>query len=570
MTDHPTAVPLCDLSRDPANVRRTDKWATPPFVASMRAKGQLVPLLVRKNGQGGYYVIDGGKRLSALQLLAKEKAIAPDFMVKVEVREDSDLEARDTSLATAVIHDQLHPVDKFEAFAELRDGGMAPKEIAQRYGSTEKEVEKALALGALAPEVREAWREGTVNADCAKEFTLEPDHERQAKILANLKRSGLLRYQGQVRHAIVGDGQHETAAFLKYVGQEAYEAAGGRITRDLFGDQEYASDPALAKRLADEKLKAKCDQLVADGWAWAMPIGEAPSSYWGWGRLGVPKNKYTAEQKKDRGVIIQLKRDGTLEIEYGYSKPAAEKAPKATGSMAKALTPKKTSAGVISNSLMQRMSEWLTKASRLALPVDIDLALAALCAGFGSDHVIKVEERGHVDGRSRYGDGAGRKPTGNFEKLLDQFRKATREQNLAHLAKVAGTAVDMVTFSAHRPPLKDKNNAALCAAIPAKTMNAALREAFDAKNYFDSVSKPMVLAAIAEAVNEDEARKLQGKPKGEVAKFAVANVPKTGWLPKELRTAHYDGPAKKKPAKAASKKKAKPTKKAPARKKAKV
>jgi ParB family chromosome partitioning protein len=83
-------------------------------------------------------------------------------------------------------------------------------------------------------------------------------------------------------------------------------------------------------------------------------------------------------------------------------------------------------------------------------------------------------------------------------------------------------------------------------AITPKVMNAALRKAFDPKGYFEGCGKAFCLAAITEAVNADEARKISKGKRGEIAKFALANVGKTPWLPKELRTSHYDGPAKKK------------------------
>lgn len=57
-----------------------------------------------------------------------------------------------------------------------------------------------------------------------------------------------------------------------------------------------------------------------------------------------------------------------------------------------------------------------------------------------------------------------------------------------------------------------------------------------------------------------EARKVAAKPKADVTKFAIANVPKTGWLPPELRTMHYDGPGAKKVAAPAAAMKTKATK----------
>jgi hypothetical protein len=79
-------------------------------------------------------------------------------------------------------------------------------------------------------------------------------------------------------------------------------------------------------------------------------------------------------------------------------------------------------------------------------------------------------------------------------------------------------------------------------AIPAKIMNSALRKAFDAADYFAGAPKSFTIAAISEAVSADQARKLAGKKRSEIAKFATVNLVKTGWLPKLMRAAHYDGP----------------------------
>ena len=58
-----------------------------------------------------------------------------------------------------------------------------------------------------------------------------------------------------------------------FVGLEAYEAAGGRVTRDLFsGDDEgFLDDAALVNRLAIEKLEQKTEELRSD-WAWAKAV----------------------------------------------------------------------------------------------------------------------------------------------------------------------------------------------------------------------------------------------------------------------------------------------------------
>jgi hypothetical protein len=58
-----------------------------------------------------------------------------------------------------------------------------------------------------------------------------------------------------------------------FVGAEAYEAAGGTITRDLFSgdDDGFMDDAALVRRLAIEKLEAKAAELRPQ-WAWTKAV----------------------------------------------------------------------------------------------------------------------------------------------------------------------------------------------------------------------------------------------------------------------------------------------------------
>lgn len=73
-------------------------------------------------------------------------------------------------------------------------------------------------------------------------------------------------------------------------------------------------------------------------------------------------------------------------------------------------------------------------------------------------------------------------------------------------------------------------------------MTEALRQTFDAQDYFSGAAKPIVITAIREALNEDEARKADKLKKAELVGYAVSNVVPTGWLPPELRPATYSGP----------------------------
>jgi ParB family chromosome partitioning protein len=54
----------------------------------------------------------------------------------------------------------------------------------------------------------------------------------------------------------------------RFVGLDAYAAAGGSTRRDLFGDEVYLEQPAILNRLADEKLAGIRAGLEAEGWGW--------------------------------------------------------------------------------------------------------------------------------------------------------------------------------------------------------------------------------------------------------------------------------------------------------------
>ncbi|WP_429470993.1 hypothetical protein [Paraburkholderia sp. WSM4175] len=58
---------------------------------------------------------------------------------------------------------------------------------------------------------------------------------------------------------------------MRFVGLEAYEAAGGYVRRDLFSDTENAgfiADAELLQHLAGEKLEAAAEAIRAEGWNW--------------------------------------------------------------------------------------------------------------------------------------------------------------------------------------------------------------------------------------------------------------------------------------------------------------
>jgi ParB family chromosome partitioning protein len=529
---------LMDLKIDPSNVRQTDKAPDEGLLASIRAKGLIVPLTVRKNG-AGYYVTDGGKRLAALHILARDGEFDKAAPIACVVREDDAKSAADISLTANFVREQMHPVDEYEAFAKLVEGGKTPDAIAIDYGIPAKQVTQSLALGRLAPEVREAWRKEEIEEDDASAFTLEPDLARQAAILKKLGKHGRSRWA--IRSAIVGDSR-EAPGLLRLVGIDAYKAAGGATTEDLFTDAKtpelIATDLKLLKKLADEKIAATTERLKAEGWKWVSDDSELPSGSQWWDSK--PKSEIKADDRAKYGVIVRQNHQGDLDIKYGVIKPSEKKAAETKKAVASGKAPEVT----ISAALCGRISAQMGEAAAEVLKTDSNLALAVVAAALTSyDSPVKI------DGDS--GKGA------KFSAQLLLMRKKSAGDLHKILADVAAQSLSIGASSQDNLPLAkaSDNDRALLEALDDKKLNAALRANFDAADYFAGVTAQACKDAIALC---DPKQPITGKEKkSELAKLATDLVKKSsaggkaGYLPPEMRTAHYDGPkAKAAPAKA--------------------
>lgn len=67
----------------------------------------------------------------------------------------------------------------------------------------------------------------------------------------------------------------------RFVGVDAYVAAGGAVLRDLFEDDHggWLQDPTLLHRLVSEKLKTVAEEIAIEGWKWVKVDLDLPYGY---------------------------------------------------------------------------------------------------------------------------------------------------------------------------------------------------------------------------------------------------------------------------------------------------
>ena len=276
-------IPLSILALAPENVRKTppDPRADAELKASIAALGLLENLVVRTDepGEDGidrYAVVAGGRRFKAMQALVEDKVFDADHPVPCQVR-SGDVEPAELSLAENVIRVPMHPADQVVAFTKLADAGQSVSAIAARFGASERIVEQRLRLGNAAPELLDAYRAGEIDLEVLKAFAVTADRARQMAAWEHVSGQGYRPSAWQVKRLLTEERVPGATAIARFVGVEAYEAAGGAVMRDLFArDDEsgvWFEDPVLLEKLATQKLQAAADEL-ATRWKWAAAMVE--------------------------------------------------------------------------------------------------------------------------------------------------------------------------------------------------------------------------------------------------------------------------------------------------------
>ena len=269
-------IPLSQLQHSPENASRVDNYdpdALAELEASIMAHGLLENLVVVKLEGGCFDVVAGGRRLTALQELAGAGELDPAWPVPCLILPEG-ADAVEASLAENVVRVAMHPADQVEAFAKLAERGSSVVQIANRFGCPERLVKQRLALGGVAPEVMDAYRAGKLTLDEVGAFAITADWERQRKILETDGPLALSSWS--IRRHLLGGKVSKSSSNARFVGMDAYRAAGGTITEDLFSQQDgefLLDDEPLLLNLAMEKLEMEAAKVRGD-WKWVEVMPE--------------------------------------------------------------------------------------------------------------------------------------------------------------------------------------------------------------------------------------------------------------------------------------------------------
>lgn len=278
-------IPFNKLVLSQSNVRRVKAGVSVEELAeSIARRGLIQPLHVRPvvdtDGKetGMFEVPAGGRRYRALEFLVKQKRLVKTAPVPCVVSEaGADMLIDEVSLAENIERAPLHPLDQFRAFQAMRDKGMTEEAIAAAFFVDVKVVKQRLRLVTVSPVLLDVYAEDGMTLEMLMAFTVNPDHARQEQVWESIRNSWQ-KEPGQIRRMLTETTVPASDKRARFVGLEAYEAAGGAVLRDLFSHDNdgWLQDVSLLDRLVDEKLKVMADEIAGQGWKWIDASVELP------------------------------------------------------------------------------------------------------------------------------------------------------------------------------------------------------------------------------------------------------------------------------------------------------
>ena len=297
-------IDIAKLCISAANMRAKGKADLSHILPSIRARGVLVPLIVRPTEDEDRFEIVAGKRRyhAALGVAAESGEDEPLPCAIMAARDDAA--ALEASLIENIARLDPDEVTLWETFTRLVREGRSPEDIALTFGLTELQVKRTLALGNLLPRIRGLYRKGDIDAATVRHLTLA-SKARQRDWLALLDDPDAHCPAGhQLKAWLFGGASIPVNSALFDIAD--YQ---GEIVSDLFGEERYFANSASFWTAQTAAVEAKAESYREAGWeVVVLPSGD---TFHSWEHERCPK-------RKGAKVFIAVGSRGDVAIHEGY------------------------------------------------------------------------------------------------------------------------------------------------------------------------------------------------------------------------------------------------------------
>jgi len=299
------------------------------LLPSVRARGVLVPLLVRPNCAAGHYeIVAGRRRFTAVHVVAREGGAVKPIPCAI-LDEGDDADALEASLLENLARVRPDEVSQWEAFVALVKSGRSVDEVADTFGFEPSAVKRILALGNLLPRIRTLYRRGEIDAGTVRHLTLASKSQQKA---------WLALFDAENTYCPTG---HQLKAWLFggsaiAVRHALFDVEGAKlaIVSDLFGEDSYFADSDAfwaAQMAAIESRKA---EYLDAGWP-DVVIMERGDWFQSWDYVN-------ANKRKGGRIYVEVRDSGEVSFHEGYvtTKEAKRLSSGGSGSDGSAVTDK--------------------------------------------------------------------------------------------------------------------------------------------------------------------------------------------------------------------------------------
>jgi len=155
-------IPLKDIKPGTLQPRKKiDKKQLEELASSIKEKGVLQPVLVRKKGKY-YELVYGHRRYQAAKMAGLKE-------IPAVVKDLTDREVLEISIIENVQREDLNPVEEAEAYRTLMiEFGLTQEQVAERVGKDRSTIANKLRLLNLPEEIRNALSEGLITEGHAR------------------------------------------------------------------------------------------------------------------------------------------------------------------------------------------------------------------------------------------------------------------------------------------------------------------------------------------------------------------------------------------------------------------
>ena len=190
--------------------------------SSIKEKGMIQPIIVRKGKAGDFEIVAGGRRFYAAKSLGLKEI--PTII--------KDLDDKD-SFCFAIIENlqrkDLNPIEESEAFSRLiREFDFSLEDIARWIGKDKTTIANTLRLLKLPANIREALRKGLISRSQARTILSVPQNK-QDKLFHQILKEGLSVREIESRAKRSAKRKKTTDPFVLEVEDKLQKALGTKV-----------------------------------------------------------------------------------------------------------------------------------------------------------------------------------------------------------------------------------------------------------------------------------------------------------------------------------------------------